>query len=65
MKLKFWGVRGSINSPLSPEKYREKIEKVLSFSYGKDISDKKKINELIDSLPAHLSTTFGGNTSCV
>ena len=65
MKLKFWGVRGSINSPLSPEKYREKIEKVLSFSYGKDISDEKKINDLIDSLPAHLSTTYGGNTSCV
>lgn len=65
LKLKFWGVRGSINSPLSPKKYREKIEKVLALCHGKDLSSDGARSAFIDSLPADLRTTFGGNTSCV
>ncbi|HAQ61870.1 TPA: MBL fold metallo-hydrolase [Candidatus Delongbacteria bacterium] len=65
MKLKFWGVRGSINSPLSPDQYRNKLRNVLNLSTGKDLEDLGSIERFIDDLPLSLSTTYGGNTSCV
>jgi phosphoribosyl 1,2-cyclic phosphodiesterase len=65
MNLKFWGVRGSICSPLDPDQYREKIEKILELSAGKDLSSADRKRSFIDSLPYGLRTTYGGNTSCV
>ena len=65
MKLKFWGVRGSINAPLSPDQYRNKLINVLQLSAGKDLRDPRSIEQFIEELPLSLSTTYGGNTSCV
>ncbi len=65
MKIRFWGVRGSINSPLSPSSYREKLEKILLLASEADLSGKSKVDEFIRDLPPQLSTIYGGNTSCV
>lgn len=65
MKLKFWGVRGSINSPLSPDQYRKKLINVLRLSAGVELKDLGSFERFIDELPLNLSTTYGGNTSCV
>lgn len=65
MKLKFWGVRGSINSPLSPGQYRQKITEILELADGKDLSCRRSVENFIETLPLNLSTTVGGNTSCV
>jgi phosphoribosyl 1,2-cyclic phosphodiesterase len=65
MKLKFWGVRGSINSPLCPDQYRNKLIRILEKAGGTDLSNKGSIEAFIDDLPINLRTTFGGNTSCV
>ena len=65
MKVKFWGVRGSIPAPLTPDDYKNKINKILSIASKNDISDDDKINDFISKLPNHLQTTYGGNTSCV
>ena len=65
MKVKFWGVRGSIPVPLTPDEYKSKIKEILSYASESDISDDGKINKFISKLPNHLQTTYGGNTSCV
>ena len=65
MKLKFWGVRGSINSPLSPDQYRNKLKSILRLSAGKDLDDDGSIERFIGELHLSLGTTYGGNTSCV
>ncbi len=65
MKLRFWGVRGSINSPLSPENYLSKIKGVLEQAVKEGISEKTDLDHFIAQLPGELKTTFGGNTSCV
>jgi phosphoribosyl 1,2-cyclic phosphodiesterase len=65
MKLKFWGVRGSINSPLDPAEYKEKIKKILDLAVSSGLSDTAEIEKFVSELPVHLSTIYGGNTSCV
>ena len=65
MKVKFWGVRGSIPTPLSPDDYENKIKEILLLASKNDISTDSKINNFIDELPEWLRTTYGGNTSCV
>lgn len=65
MKLKFWGVRGSINTPLNPDSYRDKLKSILRLASGIRIKSDKDIDEFLSGLPLELSTVFGGNTSCV
>ena len=65
MEIKFWGVRGSVPAPLTPKDYTEKLRKVLRLTKDVDISDNKKIDTFIESLPMYLQTTYGGNTSCI
>jgi phosphoribosyl 1,2-cyclic phosphodiesterase len=65
MKIKFWGVRGSINTPLDPGTYTDKLRSVLRSVTEKDIRNDAEIERFISGLPPELSTVFGGNTSCV
>lgn len=65
MKIKFWGVRGSIPSPLLPSVYERKVREILKFAVDNKLSEKEDINEFIKTLPMHLSTIFGGNSACV
>ncbi|MBN2858343.1 MAG: MBL fold metallo-hydrolase [Candidatus Delongbacteria bacterium] len=65
MKLKFWGVRGSINTPLDPEAYTNKLRSVLRSATDNDIKNDDQIDRFIAGLPTWLGTVYGGNTSCV
>ncbi|MCK4979463.1 MAG: MBL fold metallo-hydrolase [Candidatus Delongbacteria bacterium] len=65
MKVKFWGVRGSIPAPFSPDYYKSKVKEILLLALKKDLSNDEKINDFINELPIRLRTTYGGNTSCV
>lgn len=65
MFLKFYGVRGSIPSPLLPEKYHSKIRDIIKLSSGIDLSSDEKVDNFMNSLPSHLSKIYGGNTSCI
>jgi phosphoribosyl 1,2-cyclic phosphodiesterase len=65
MKLKFWGVRGSINTPLDPAKYEEKIRRILELAVNSGLSSTDDVQSFISKLPDDLKTTCGGNTSCV
>ena len=65
MKIRFWGVRGSIPSPLVGEDIRAKIRKALSHASPKDLSDEASIKRFINTLPYSLVGTYGGNTTCI
>jgi phosphoribosyl 1,2-cyclic phosphodiesterase len=65
MKIKFWGVRGSIPTPLKSETIREKLKKALTLASPADISSEESIDRFINSLPFSVKGTYGGNTTCI
>ncbi len=65
MKVKFWGVNGSIASPCDSGNIRFKLKAVLEKVNLEDLSSPQSIDNFIAALPHSLTGTFKGNTSCV
>lgn len=63
MKIKLWGVRGSVPAPLSNEDYRKRIHEIVSRAVAAG-TGQNEIPEFINGLPEHLSSIFGGETTC-
>jgi phosphoribosyl 1,2-cyclic phosphodiesterase len=65
MRVKFWGVRGSIPTPLVPEQIRSKISSVVQRIRPADLRDARSRERFLAFLPPYLFGTVGGNTTCV
>jgi len=65
MRFKFWGVRGSIPSPIGTETITAKIIQALSRAKGVDLEDPQAVRNYAQSLPLDIRGTSGGNTPCV
>ena len=65
MKVKFWGVRGSVPSPLTPEQVQGKIFHAVHSSRTTMDGTTKDSFTFVDTLPFWRKSTYGGNTSCV
>ncbi len=65
MNVKFWGVRGSIPAPLSPEQVRSRIAAVLQRARPEDLANAESRERFLGTLPPHLFGTVGGNTTCL
>ena len=73
MRVKYWGVRGSIPAPLSSADVRKKhevlVERLLTDGVDQVLTDGKidrgKLAAYLDSLPPSVSGTYGGNTTSV
>lgn len=65
MKVKFWGVRGSLPAPIPPTEIENKIISALRGAGGVDLDNTRSVKKYVNSLPYHQRTTTGGNTSCV
>jgi phosphoribosyl 1,2-cyclic phosphodiesterase/anti-anti-sigma regulatory factor len=65
MKIKIWGARGSIPSPLRPEAVEEKIFKAIFGMPQIDTNDADAVWAHIRELHPLLRGTVGGNTTCV
>jgi len=65
MKVKFWGVRGSIPSPIKGDAILEKVKKVLNYASPADVLDEESIDRFLKTLPFSLIHTYGGNTTCI
>ena len=65
MQIRFWGVRGSVPTPLMPSKIRSKISSVAERVSSKDISDQESRERFLASLPEYIFSAVGGNTSCI
>ncbi len=65
MRVKFWGVRGSIPSPLSAQQVEGKIVDALLSAAHVNLKDRAAVEAYVRSLPLMARGTFGGNTPCV
>jgi phosphoribosyl 1,2-cyclic phosphodiesterase len=65
MRVKFWGVRGSLPAPIPPTEIEHKIVSALRGAGGVDLDNSREVKSYVESLPYHQRTTTGGNTSCV
>ena len=65
MKLKFWGVRGSIPSPLSSRRLMSKIQAIVQQISVSDLQSMDTREKFISKLPKWLTSTVGGNSPCV
>jgi glyoxylase-like metal-dependent hydrolase (beta-lactamase superfamily II) len=65
MKVKLWGVRGSIPTPLSSETIEQKLIKALTFAKPGDISSEEAVVSFVGKLPQYIKGTYGGNTTCI
>lgn len=65
MKIRFWGTRGSLPTPLTATEVRAKISHALSGAQGLDLQNRVAVERYLDTLDADIVGTYGGNTSCV
>ena len=65
MKVTFWGVRGSMPAPLTPDQVRSKIAAVVQRVRPADLQSARSREVFLSRLPPYLFGTVGGNTTCL
>lgn len=65
MRITFWGVRGSIPSPLAASDIKNKIIAALKRAVPDDLNSPESIARYVEALPFSIRGTIGGNTSCM
>ena len=65
MTVRFWGVRGSIPTPLSPRELRGKISAVVQRIKSSDLVSSEARECFLSHLPRDIFGTTGGNTACI
>ena len=65
MIVRFWGVRGSIPTPLAPEELRGKISAVVQRIKPEDLVSSEARECFLSRLPPEIFGTAGGNTACI
>jgi phosphoribosyl 1,2-cyclic phosphodiesterase len=66
MKVKLWGVRGSLPSPHLPERLEEKVTELLRL-FGEHIqkTGERSPEDFLKTLPPYKYLGWGGNTACI
>ena len=65
MNIRFWGVRGSIATPLTNSDLTLRIESALRKAIESGFGDTLEVAEFVKDLPWFIRGTVGGDTSCV
>lgn len=65
MKVRFWGVRGSIASAITSRDVEAKLRAALELATPADLLTPESIENFISSLPFSIRGTYGGNTTCL
>jgi phosphoribosyl 1,2-cyclic phosphodiesterase len=65
MRVKFWGVRGSLPAPQLPSQIGDKITTILERITAEDIAGPESRATFLAELPPWLFGAVGGNTPCV
>lgn len=63
--IHFWGVRGSLPTPLKNAQVQAKIAAVVSRISPKDLESSESKMKFLSSLPEWIYGTIGGNTPCI
>ena len=65
MRVKFWGVRGSLPSPQLPSQIKSKISAILEWLTPGDLESPESRERFLAGLPPWLFGSVGGNSPCV
>jgi phosphoribosyl 1,2-cyclic phosphodiesterase len=65
MEIKFWGVRGSIPTPISTEQIKEKLLYLAKRKINNKLIENQNIKEFLKKLSPLDFGAIGGNTSCI
>ncbi|MDR2403149.1 MAG: MBL fold metallo-hydrolase [Spirochaetaceae bacterium] len=65
MRIRFWGVRGSLPAPQLPSQIKSKISAILERLTPEDVESPASRERFLAGLPPWLFGTIGGNTPCV
>lgn len=66
MEIQFYGVRGSIPTPMLPSEYQEKAWEILRLTQREVLSNPSVSEaEIFSKLPPYLTNVIGGNTTCL
>ena len=65
MRVQFWGVRGSLPSPLLTSELQSKVSAVLERLDPADLESPGNRKRFLKNLPKCIFGTVGGNTTCV
>ena len=65
MRVHFWGVRGSMPTPILPWQIQSKIAAVVQRVEPKDLVSPETREAFLASLPPYLTGTIGGNSTCI
>ena len=65
MKVKFWGVRGSIPTPIKPSQLQSRIAAIVQRIQPSDLVSQESRDAFLAGIPPYLIETVGGNTTCI
>ncbi|MCL2320036.1 MAG: MBL fold metallo-hydrolase [Treponema sp.] len=65
MRIRFWGVRGSLPSPALPSQIKSKISAIIARLTPGDLENAESRERFLAGLPPWLFGTVGGNSPCV
>ena len=65
MRIRFWGVRGSLPSPVLPSQIKSKISAIISRMTAGDLENAESRERFLAGLPPWLFGTVGVNSPCV
>lgn len=65
MLIHFWGVRGSLPTPVSSEQIQAKIAATISRITPEDAKNEESKMHFLSTLPPWIYGTTGGNTACL
>lgn len=65
LKIKFWGVRGSVPTPISFQSLEDKLVDLLTKNEDRDVSTPVAAKAYLQSLSLFERGTVGGNTACI
>jgi phosphoribosyl 1,2-cyclic phosphodiesterase len=65
MKIKFWGVRGSVPTPLTSMQIKNRIAAVVQRIRSEDLKTPESREVFLSRLPEDIFGTVGGNTTCI
>ena len=65
MRIKFWGTRGSLPTPMNTDEFMVKVKRLLINAHNVDLKNEAAIDTYLENSPLPHAMTFGGNTSCL
>jgi phosphoribosyl 1,2-cyclic phosphodiesterase len=65
MIIRFWGVRGSLPTPLDERQLRNKMHRLLDYASTKKISTEEEREKILKEFAETEPLVIGGNTACV